>query len=122
MSHVQSFAVRPFRHREGRRDQRLLLPEFRVVLDGYILSAVNWSLGGLLLHGRGPREAVPGRVIRGLIAGPGRNGQVSRPFDAEVIRLEDSPPAVALRFAGPGIGMVDFLDSCLRRHLSRATP
>ncbi len=122
MSYVQSFAVQPIRRREGRRDQRLVLPEFRVVLDGHVLSAVNWSLGGLLLHGKGPREAVPGRSVRGLISGRGRRGQESLGFAAEVVRLEHAPPAVALRFADAGSGIVDFMESCLRHHLSRGKP
>lgn len=125
MDFVQSFAVQPIRYREARRDQRLLLPHFHAVVDGHILPAVNWSLGGLLLQGKIPPglqiALLTGVPVTGVLCGETRLGLRSVSFTAAVTRLEPSPQRIALRFADANGQVVDFLEECLCHLLSRRT-
>lgn len=118
MTVVQNFAVRPIRYRDSRRDQRLLLPRFRVIIDGYVLPTVNWSLGGLLLQGTAPAALMSNIPVVGLIAGDTRLGPASLPFTARVIRLEPSPEGVAISFGATDEQVIDFLEDCLLTQLS----
>lgn len=118
MTVTQNFAVNPIRYRESRRDQRLLLPRFRVIVDGCVLSAINWSLGGLLLQGTAPGALSPNMPVAGLIAGENRHGPASLQFAARVARLTESPAGLAIAFDGAGARVVDFLEDCLLSHLS----
>lgn len=119
MTIVENFAAQPIHYREARRDQRLLLPRFRIVVDGYILPTLNWSLGGMLLDGAGPAGAAPNLPVTGLIAGETRRGPASIPFSALVSRLVSSPLSLALCFAKVDVRVVDFLEDCLLHHMSR---
>jgi hypothetical protein len=119
MTVVQNFAVHPIRYRDARRDQRLLLPRFRVVVDGCILPTLNWSLGGLLLQGTAPAALMPDMPVTGLIAGENRHGPACMPFAARVIRLMPSPLGLAVSFADADERVIDFLEDCLLTRLSR---
>lgn len=116
---VSSFIAQPIRYREPRRDQRLLLPRFRVVIDGFVMSSLNWSLGGLLLEGAGPGGLAAGMPVSGLIAGNSRRGHICMSFTARVSRLMPKPLGVALAFAGTDGPIVEFLEDCLLARLSR---
>ncbi len=123
MTLVRNFAVNPIRYRESRRDQRLLLPRFRVIVDGCVLSAINWSLSGLLLQGTAPQALILNMPVAGLIAGENRHGPASQQFAARVARLTKSPDGLAITFdaadSDAGARVVDFLEDCLLSHLSR---
>ena len=118
MSTVESIAAQPTRYRDPRRDQRLLLPRFRVVVDGYVLPTLNWSLGGLLLDGAGPGGVSPNMPVTGLLSGEARRGPASIPFSAVVSRVMSSPRGLALCFARQDAGVIDFLEDCLLHQLS----
>lgn len=120
MDTVHSIAVQPLRYREPRRDQRLLLPRFRVAVDGFVLQTLNWSLGGMLLDGAGPAGLVADMPVSGLIAGESRRGPASVPFGARVARLIVAPRGVALCFAKVDARVVDFLEDCLLHRLAQA--
>lgn len=119
MTTASNFATQPVRYRDARRDHRLLLPRFRVVVDGYVLPTLNWSLGGLLLQGTGPSSLAPDMKVSGLIGTNTRRGHVCMSFSARVARLVPSPLGIALSFAAADGAIVDFLEGCLLDQLSR---
>src|SRR3546814_14254458 len=67
-----------------------------VIVDGCVLSAINWSLGGLLLQGAAPGALSPNMPVAGLIAGENRHGPASLHFAARVARLTESPAGLAI--------------------------
>jgi hypothetical protein len=119
MTTASNFAAQPIRYRDARRDHRLLLPRFRVVVDGYVLPTINWSLGGLLLQGPGPSSLAPDMPVSGLIGGNTRRGHLCMSFSARVARLVPAPLGVALSFVAADGALVDFLEGCLLDQLSR---
>jgi hypothetical protein len=122
MDFVQSFAAQPLRYREARRDQRLLLPRFHAVVAGHVLPTINWSLGGLLLHGPMPPGLAPDATVTGLLGGETRAGLATVPFAAHLVRLASSPRGIALRFADANAQVIEFLEECLRRRLAGRRP
>lgn len=96
-------------YRSRRKDVRRTVPHLEVVIDGETYRTIDWSLGGLLIDDySGP--LMVGEEFRCTIRPIVEGRRLEAELTAEVARLDERKPRLAIRFISYGEGAYDALE------------
>jgi hypothetical protein len=111
-----------FRHVRGpehRRDKRLPLPIFTVMVDGQEADTVNWSLGGLLIGNYDGHLLVEMPVEIGIKI-KDEAAEFSMKINAKVVRNDRTKKLLAVKFDELSPAIYDFFERGFNRRFQRA--
>lgn len=112
---------RQVRGAEHRRDKRLPLPIFTVLVDGQEADTVNWSLGGLLI-GNYDGHLLVEMPVKLSIKIKDENAEFSMQIHGTVVRNDRDKKLLALKFDELSPEIYDFFERGFTRRFQRGKP
>ncbi|HEY4164097.1 MAG TPA: PilZ domain-containing protein [Dongiaceae bacterium] len=104
-----TMSYRKVGNRENRRDKRLPLPIFTILIGGLTCDTLNWSLGGLLVSGYTGNHQ-PDEAVDVDIKIKDATGDYTLKVTARVVRVDSRDKQIALRFEEMNPVIYDFFE------------
>lgn len=120
---MSSFTMgfRQVRGAEHRRDKRLPLPIFTVLVDGQEADTVNWSLGGLLI-GNYDGHLLVEMPVELAIKIKDDNAEFSMKINGTVVRNDRTKKMLGVKFDELSPAIYDFFERGFTRRFQRGKP